>query len=59
MYLNLAVMVMRGVVFHLLFCMVLISGSYLVLWMRVCSGKLSWEYVSPMSWIVCGGGRVI
>ena len=56
MYLNLAVMVMRGVVFHLLFCMVLISGSYLVLWMRVCSGKLSWEYVSPMSWIVCEGG---
>ena len=37
-----AVMVMRGLVFHPLFCMVLISGSYLVcLCMRACSGNLS------------------
>ena len=41
--LTLAVMVMRGLVFHPLFCMVLISGSYLVcLCMRACSRNLSW-----------------
>ena len=42
--LTLAVMVMRGLVFHLLFYMVLISGSYLVcLCERACSGNLSWQ----------------
>ena len=52
-----AVMVMRGMVFHPLFCMVVISGSYLVcLCMGACSGNVSWQFVSSMSWIVCGGG---
>ena len=37
-----AVMVMRGLVFHSLFCMVLINGSHLVcLCERVCSRNLS------------------
>ena len=37
-----AVMVMRGLVFHPLFCMVLINGSYLVcLCERACSGNMS------------------
>ena len=55
-----AVMVMRGLVFHSLFCMVLISGSCLVyLCMRACSGNLSWQYVNSMSWTVCGGEGVI
>ena len=45
------VMVMRGLVFHPLICMVLTSGSYLVcLCMRACSGNLSWQYVN---WNVC------
>ena len=40
--LTLAVMVIRGLVFHPLFCMVLIRGSYLVcLCVRACSGNLS------------------
>ena len=37
------VMVMRGVVFHPLFCMVLISGLYLVcLCVRACTRSLWW-----------------
>ena len=37
-----AVMVIRGLIFHPLFCMVLISGSYLVcLCVRACSRNLS------------------
>jgi hypothetical protein len=36
-----AVMVMRGLVFHPLFCSVVISGSYLVcLCVRACSGGI-------------------
>lgn len=47
------VMVMRGLVFRSLFCMMLISGLYLVcLCMRICSGNLSWQYVNSMSWSV-------
>ena len=39
---TLAVMVMRGSIFHLLFCMVLISVSYLVCFCsRAWSGNLS------------------
>ena len=49
--LALAVIVMRGLVFHPLFCMVLISGSYLVcLCMRTCSGNMSRQDVNSMSW---------
>ena len=41
--LTLAVMVMRGLVSQQLFCMVLISGSYLVcLCERGCPWNLSW-----------------
>ena len=48
-----AVMVMRGLVFHLLFCMVLISGSYLVcLCERACSRNLSCQYVNSINWVV-------
>ena len=37
-----AVIVMRGFVFHPLFCMLLINGSYLAcLSVRACSGNLS------------------
>ena len=39
-----AMMVMRGFVFHSLFCMMLISGSYLVcLCVRAWLGNLSWH----------------
>ena len=38
-----AVMVIRGFIFHPLFCMALISGSYLACFcVMVCSGNLSW-----------------
>ena len=51
-----AVMVIRGLTFHPLFCMVLMSGSYLVcLWVSASSGNLSWQYVNSMNWIVCLG----
>jgi hypothetical protein len=51
-----AVMVMRGLIFHPLFCMVLISGLYLACFCVVaCSGNRSWQYVNSMSWIVVGG----
>ena len=54
--LTLAMMVMRGLVFHPLLCMVLISRSYLVcLCMRACSGNLSWQYVDSINWTVCVG----
>ena len=54
--LTLVVMVMRGLVFHPLFCMVLITGLYLVcLCVRVWLGSLSWKYVNSMSWIVTVG----
>jgi hypothetical protein len=48
-----AVMVMRGLVFHPLFFMVLISGSYFVcLCKRACSRNLLWQYVNSINWIV-------
>ena len=51
-----AVMVISGLTFHLLFCMVFISGLYLVsLWVRALSGNLSWQYVNSINCIVCLG----
>jgi hypothetical protein len=51
-----AVMVIRGLIFHPLFCIVFISGSYLVcLCVRACFGNLSWQYVNSINWIVCVG----
>ena len=50
------VIVMRGFAFHPMFCMLLISGSYLVcLCVRACLGDLSWHYVNSMNCIVCVG----
>jgi hypothetical protein len=48
-----AVMVIRGFVFHPLFFMSLISGSYLE-WFCVIaySGNRSWQYVNLMIWII-------
>ena len=52
-----AMIVMRGFVFHLLFCMLLIKGLYLVyLYVRACSGNLSWKYVKSMNCIYVGVG---
>ena len=55
-----AMMVMRGLVSHPLFCIVLISGSYLVRFcVMACSRNLSWQYVNSMSWtIVVGDGAI-
>ena len=51
--LTLAVMVIRGLVFHPLFWMVLFSGLYLAcLCVRACSRNLSWQYVNSMNWTV-------
>ena len=48
-----AVMMIRRLIFHSLFCIVLISGLYLVcLCVRACSGYLSWQYVNSINWIV-------
>ena len=55
-----AVMVIRGLVFHPLLCMALISGSYLACFcVMACSGNLSWQYVNSMNWIifVCDGDK--
>ena len=47
------VIIPRGLVFHPLFCMVLISGSYLVcLCVRACSWNLLWQYMNSMNWVV-------
>src|ERR1700738_1065911 len=55
-----AVMVMRGFVCHPQFCIVLMSGSYLLcLCARAWSGNLSWQYVNSMSWIVSSGVGVM
>ena len=51
-----AVMVMRGFVFHPLFCMLLINESYLAcLCVRACSGNLSGQYVNSMNCTMCVG----
>ena len=45
-----AVIVMRGLVFHPLCCMLWISESYLMcLCVLACSGNLSWKYVNSMN----------
>ena len=50
------VMVMRGLIFHPLFCKELIRGSYLLcLCVRAWSGYLSRQFVNSMSWIVSVG----
>ena len=55
-----AVMVMMGLIFHPLLCMVLVSGSYLVCFCVVAwSGNLSWQYVNSMNWTVCVGEGVM
>ena len=42
--------VMRGLVFHPLFCILWISESYLVcLCVMACFGNLSWQYVNSMN----------
>ena len=47
---------MIGFIFHPLFCMLLIKGSYLAcLYVRACLGTLSWHYVNSMNCIVCVG----
>jgi hypothetical protein len=49
-----AVIVMRGFVFHPLFFISLISGSYLTCFCAMaCSGNLSWQYVNSMNYTVC------
>ena len=54
------VMVMRGFVFHLLFLIISISGSYLLcLCVRACFGNLLWQYVNSMSWVVIVGEGAI
>jgi hypothetical protein len=51
---------MRGFTFHPLFCMVLISGSYLTCFCsRAWSGNLSWQYVNSMNWTMCVGEGVL
>ena len=48
----------EGVVFHPLFWMDVISGSYLVCFcVMACSGNMSWQYVNSMNWtLVMGDG---
>ena len=55
-----AVMVIKGVVCHPRFCMVLINGSYLLcLCVRAWSINMSWQYVNSMSWTVTLGEGVM
>ena len=58
--LTLVVMVIKGLVLQPWFCMVSINGSYSsCLWVRACSGNLSWQYVKSTSCIVwVGEGRI-
>ena len=45
-----AVIVMRGLIFQPQFCMLLMSGLYLVcLFVVACAGNLSWQYVNLMN----------
>ena len=54
--LALAVMVMKGLVFHPLFYMVLLNEFYLIcVCVKVWSGKLSWQYMNSLIWIVYMG----
>ena len=58
--LTLVVIVMRGFLFHPLFCMLLINGSYLAsLYVRACLGNLSWQYVNSMNCTMCAGAGSI
>jgi hypothetical protein len=58
--LTLVVMVMSGLVFHPLFCIALMSGSYLVSFcVMACYGNLSWQYVNSMSWTMVVGDGVM
>ena len=55
-----AVIVMRGLVFHPLFRISLISGLYLDCFcVMACSGNRSWQYVNSMNCTVyvCEGSR--
>ena len=55
-----AMMVMRGLVFHPLFCIELISGSYMVCFcVMVCYGNMSSQCVNSMSWNVVVGDGII
>ena len=48
------VIVIRGFIFHPLFRMALIRGSYLACFcVMACYGNLSWQYVNSMNCIVC------
>ena len=50
------VIVMRGFIFHSLFYILLINGSYLAcLCMRACSGNLLWQFANWMNCIVYVG----
>ena len=43
----------KGLVYHQLFRMTLISGSYFVCFCaKAWYGNLSWQYVNPMNWVV-------
>ena len=56
----LAVMIMRGLVVHPLFCIALINGSYLVCFcVMAYYGNLSWQYVNSMSWTIAVGKGAI
>ena len=54
------VMVIKRLVLQPWFRMVSINGSYLsCLWVRACSGNLSWQYVNSTSCIVWVGEGTI
>lgn len=53
-HVTLVVMAKRGLTFHLLYCMVILSTSYLVCLMAY-FGYLLWYYVSSTNLSVCAG----
>jgi hypothetical protein len=54
--LTLALVVMRGLIFYMLYCVVLSGGSYLVCFcLRAWLGNLSFQHVNSMSWTVSLG----